>query len=112
MRCFVPMKVVVRSVPFTLRSTRGLNAMQSSAWRLRSNVASVSAPPLMKSHAGSGNAFFASATISVVVKKSPTKASISSVMDLWRSSPRALVALDLTRRPDGGLIRMLHADTR
>jgi hypothetical protein len=31
----------------TLRSTRGLNAIESSDWRLRASVVSVSVPPVM-----------------------------------------------------------------
>jgi hypothetical protein len=44
-RTFVPRKVEVLSILLTSRSTRGRNASESSAMRLRRTVVSVSAPP-------------------------------------------------------------------
>ena len=41
-----PRNVVLVSVPLTSRSTRGRNASESSARRLRRTVVSVSAPPI------------------------------------------------------------------
>jgi hypothetical protein len=39
-------KILELSMRLTSRSTRGLNAIESSAWRLRLTVVSVSAPPM------------------------------------------------------------------
>ncbi len=93
----MPRNVVAGLAFSTLRNTRGRNAIESSAWRLRMIVVSVSAPPTMKSHAASGSRFFARATSSVVVNSS-ADASVflaadffAAVVPLWHcsESPRS-----------------------